>query len=800
MFWSNVRRLRHKSRQSRRASRLAGYGRNASFETLDPRRVLAASVVFDAGTHTLTIDGTDNPDVIALAPSTNGQNVQVTINSLVFGTSPLLTDVDQINITADAGDDLVTITNIDKKVDTNGGDGTADRLIIVGHPAANNFTLDTAKLTVNGFDYTFSNLESLRADGQAKNDQFSVTAFPPSTPVIFNGAGGIDTLTGPNLVNTWAITAVNGGTLDQTVNMGVVTSGVAFANIENLTGNAQADTFTFGAGKAIADNIDGGGGADTLDYSAYKTPVTYSQSKPTIGLATGTGGVTNIEQIIGGSASDTIVGPLTTGTTNWNFSGTNGVNLSAVGFSIIDFLNFENLSSRSTSDKFVFNNGATWTGKIAGGSGSKNELDFSAYTTGVSVNLQSSSYSAAGAGTFSKIQIFTGPTNAAAAKNSNLFGPNKNLTWSIKGTNSGTVNGITFNNFGHLTGGSLNDTFLFFDGKNVTGLVDGGSGTDILNYSAYSTAISVNLTTNAATGTGGIANLEGVIGTSLTTDSLTGPSTANTANTWTLTGDSKSNVNGFTFSAIDNLIGSAEQDDTFVMTKGKVFAGTIDGGNDPTPASASFNTLDYSGYTTDVTVDLSGQDSGSGLGTATNITGGVSHITDVLGGSGNDNLKGDSKDNFLRGNGGNDTIDGGANTSGGDILIGDAGNDKITGGAGNDLLFGGTGADTLSGGAGNDLLFNGTTSFDSNATTINSIHTFWIGVTDANFATRVASLRAGSATGVSVALNSTNVFDDTSADTLTGGAGVNALDWFFAKLAAPAQDTITDLTAGEATN
>ena len=34
------------------------------------------------------------------------------------------------------------------------------------------------------------------------------------------------------------------------------------------------------------------------------------------------------------------------------------------------------------------------------------------------------------------------------------------------------------------------------------------------------------------------------------------------------------------------------------------------------------------------------------------------------------------------------------------------------------------------------------------------------------------------------------IMDDASTDTLTGSAG---LDWFFAKLTAPAADTITDL-------
>jgi Ca2+-binding RTX toxin-like protein len=157
-------------------------------------------------------------------------------------------------------------------------------------------------------------------------------------------------------------------------------------------------------------------------------------------------------------------------------------------------------------------------------------------------------------------------------------------------------------------------------------------------------------------------------------------------------------------------------------------------------------------------------------------------------------LTGNTNGNLIWGNGGNDIING---MGGNDILVGGSGTDMITAGAGENLLLGGSGSDTISGGTGQDILFNGTTTFDNDGTTQNLILTFWAN-TAVSFATRVSELRAGT-TGVTgmPTLDSTNVFNDTSSDTLTGGGG---LDWFFAKLSGTAADSITDLAGGDALN
>jgi Ca2+-binding RTX toxin-like protein len=179
--------------------------------------------------------------------------------------------------------------------------------------------------------------------------------------------------------------------------------------------------------------------------------------------------------------------------------------------------------------------------------------------------------------------------------------------------------------------------------------------------------------------------------------------------------------------------------------------------------------LDYAAYTTGVSVNLA-------AGSATSIGHGVNNIAVVRGGSASDTIVGD---------GGND------------ILIGGAGNDTLIAGSGRDLLFGGLGSDILSGGAGESILISGTTKFDTNLTTIDNLLAYW-SRTDLTNSARVAALRAGSVVGIP-AINATNIVNDTSTDTLNGGAG---LDWFFAKLGAPSQDTVTalDTVGGDQTN
>ena len=135
----------------------------------------------------------------------------------------------------------------------------------------------------------------------------------------------------------------------------------------------------------------------------------------------------------------------------------------------------------------------------------------------------------------------------------------------------------------------------------------------------------------------------------------------------------------------------------------------------------TINTLNYTGYTTSVRVNLT-----TGVDSATSIDGGlangISNIENVTGGSGNDILIGNAQTTILKDGNGND------------IIVGGGGPITITGGTGNDIIITGSSsaAATVHGVAtggmtgGNDLVIGG--SWGSNQTNLadlNSLMAEW---------------------------------------------------------------------------
>ncbi|NEP57244.1 MAG: CHAT domain-containing protein [Symploca sp. SIO2G7] len=167
---------------------------------------------------------------------------------------------------------------------------------------------------------------------------------------------------------------------------------------------------------------------------------------------------------------------------------------------------------------------------------------------------------------------FNDPVNIAGG--STLVGPNQDTTWNITGTNQGDLNSIfpntlTFSNIENLTGGSSNDTFVFSNGVNVGGTISDNGGTDTLDYSAFTTPLTVNLNTIGAAG------IEQIVGTTATESTLIG---TDTVNTWNITSTNSGDINGtFSFTNFGNLTGG-NLDDTFQFSEGASVSGNISGG------------------------------------------------------------------------------------------------------------------------------------------------------------------------------------------------------------------------------
>ena len=396
----------------------------------------------------------------------------------------------------------------------------------------------------------------------------------------------------------------------------------------------------------------------------------------------------------------------------------------------------ETLTGGNGNDNYIFN--SAWSGTTTvtdSGATGTDVLDFSAITANLTFTISADG----------KVSVTDG---------SNILNPTAGIE--------------------KIIGGSGINTFVFEDGASFAGILDGGTGTGVLDYSAYTTAVVVNLTLGQATGTSGIANIKNVTG-GAGDDTLTGNAAANTLNggegsdtyvfksgwgldtivdygetgtnvldfsaitgnlTFTLNADSTVSVtdgtNSITSADVIGKIIGGSGNNTFVFADGADFAGIIDGG------AGGTNTLDYSAYTSDVTVNLA-------AGTATGATS-VSNIRNIIGGSGDDTLTGDTAVNTITGNAGADVITGG---SASDILIGGAGDDTY-------VLIGGTGTDTIT-----ELAGGGTDALDYSAYT-----------TALNI-----SLSAGTAPGVNTFTNIEKVFGGTAADVLKGTTGDNTFSF-----------------------
>ena len=432
---------------------------------------LAATLDFDGtGTNTLTFLAEDD----------------IFINAPIFDSSGGDSDRLHLVFEADFGDAGAGNANINALIDTAGGTATLQgRTIDLSGPATD-------------FD---------------------------NTTVTVIGKGNSATLVGPSQDTTWNVTGTNAGTLNSN---SVLSSGLTFSNIQNLTGSDSNDSFILNGGSV--GTINGGVGDNSL--TGDNSINTWNITAANTGNLNGTTTFSNIQALIGGSADD-----------NFDFGG-----------------------------------GIQFNGTIAGGAGLNDTLDYSAFTSALSVDL-----AALGA---TDIETVRGTTAAA----STLLGPDSNNIWDIAGTNGGSLNGsLNFIDFQHLNGGNANDNFTLNGGSVAS--IDGSTGDnslagdnmantwnitaanagDVNGVGAFSNIQNLNggnANDSFVVNGGSIASVDGNVGD----NSLTGD---NIANTWNITAANAGDVNGVgAFSNIQTLNGG-NLDDSFTLNGGSIVS--IDG-------------------------------------------------------------------------------------------------------------------------------------------------------------------------------------------------------------------------------
>lgn len=658
------------------------------------------------GSLTGTLDGGAGSDTLIGANQANTWNITGANSGNVTGVNSF-SNVE--NLTGNAAADDFVFANgaaIGGIVDGGGGADTVDYSSVVGPvsaslDASNVINLETligngsnstltgsnsaSTWTITGADSgivnTINFIDFSHLVGNAAADTFVMSGGSISGSI--DGGGGSDTLLGADTDTTWNISGAETGTL----------SGVAgFSSVEILRGGSAVDTFVFANGGSYSGTLNGGTGNDVLNLSAQSGAVSVDLSagnilsiESLIGNASDSTLIgddashvwlingsdsglmdsiafSGFNNLVGGSGNDfyTLSGGSLSGSLNggsgtdslsadnanntWNITGSNSGSVTGLG----GFSGIESLTGGSLIDNFVFENLGTISGTV-NGSGGQDSVDLSAKADAVSISLDSSGYS--------NIETFIG-NNAT----STLSGANNSNTWTITGINDGSVGGVTFVNFNNLVGNSSSDNFIFNDGSSITGSVDGGPGLDVVDFSAATGAVNVQL------GAAGFSNVETFIGNN-TSSTLTGD---NLANSWIITSQNDGSVGATNFSNFNHLIGNSDTD-SFTLNGGTV-TGSIDGagGTDTLIASSGDNSW-----------LITGADAGSVTG-----VGSFQSIENLQGNTGADSFvfsNGGSISGIVNGLTGQDSVDQSAQSGAISISLGASAYSNIESYLGNDI-------------------------------------------------------------------------------------------------------------------
>jgi len=572
------------------------------------------------------------------------------------------------SITIDINDNFDLTANLiaegGAKAGGSASDGADNTITINGDDSANTFTIGTGLtltgsiIKINGFDAndtfaigsTIKGSTSELIDGGTGNDTFEFIDKKLSTTIL--GGDGLDTVlteSTDNKPTLWTIDATNAGNL---VNDGVGKS--YFTEVENLTGNPNTDTFDFTADGWIDGLISGGGSADTLTVTTFDYALTVQlgtdfTSNP---LSDTELNVDAVETITANSSfENTLIGINVDSI--WTITNDSEGNVKPTTDSAADntvkFIDFFNLTANSSLDEFTFDKNGWINGLILGGindtTTEKDTLNIEAIgTTTVQLGTEQTSISDF---VLNVDQFETITATASPNPSSTLIGNNAANTWTITGSNSGTLkpttgsadqNTVEFNNFINLTGNVDVDDFTIETGGWVNGLISGGDNTTLSNLDTLDiTALDA---TTVQLGISGLSDLilnvdqiESISANSSVTNILR---SENVASSWLIDDVNSGSLaltagadaqNTVAFNDFSYLEGSTAADIFTFDTAGTI--ADIDGG------TGDFNTL--IGRTADTTWNITDNNSGdleeTSLGT---YVANFSNIQNLLGQNGDD--------------------------------------------------------------------------------------------------------------------------------------------------------------------
>ncbi|WNO08042.1 filamentous hemagglutinin N-terminal domain-containing protein [Teredinibacter sp. KSP-S5-2] len=428
-----------------------------------------------------------------------------------------------------------------------------------------------------------------------------------------------------NIDNTWTIDGENSGSF-------IVNSGdqagftFTFTDVNQFEGGSGRDAFVFLADGRLTNGdlanpisagaINGGLGINTVTADLAINNLSFGLNQTDLRRVTdgfpislrgqdvevlldreGIIDLTNVEQLTGSSVAN-VDTTLFSGSADtsyvWNIARpVNGLptntldgNGDSLTFTGVDFIR-----GGEASDTFNIYDLLAVNANYDGGAGTGVDvLNLQNITQDIQLSLDSALAATVDvvATNMSQIQASQNFVNTLIAEGS------QNNNWIINGTNSGTLNGMTFSHFANLTGAGTDDYFALNGDDAITGKIDGGSaGFDTLDISSLNGDTIISFDPSVAS-TFNITNIDSLMGNVNTNNTLIG-STAHTS--WTISDLNSGSLSGVLFTNFGNLIGSTAVDIFTINGLGRI-SGLIDGG------ITGANTLDFTAATQDIDVSL----------------------------------------------------------------------------------------------------------------------------------------------------------------------------------------------------
>ncbi|MFL0802523.1 MAG: filamentous hemagglutinin N-terminal domain-containing protein [Agarilytica sp.] len=401
--------------------------------------------------------------------------------------------------------------------------------------------------------------------------------------------------------NDWLINAENAGTF--TADAGGTTDySFDFTGVNQFEGGSGNDAFTFAdSGSLIDGTINGGAGNNTIDVATVTADLSFGIGQidvnpaspaavyPEVGIPPVylvlnralTDGVTEIVGIQTLSDSDVASrvtlysGSVLNSNSVWMLDTTQSTLEDSANNVDLTFTGVVRVVGGATNDTFNVLALNVVEDIFDGGEGT-DSVNLTNLSSDVSVLLNNSL--ASGDVYVSNVENVS--ANPDANLSNTLIGMNEDSTWDINGINTGEVEGITFDGFNTLTGGTGDDRFVLDGADQVSGLITGGDGTDELDISGIvaSTRVAIGNTIDADLN---VSQIETISATSNDHELIA----ANDDNIWNIAGRDAgqlvSAVYDIDFSGFANLTGG-DGADTFnlnrVLNVNDEVSGVIRGG------------------------------------------------------------------------------------------------------------------------------------------------------------------------------------------------------------------------------